>query len=201
MLTASNTVLIVDDEAMIRANLERLLKPNGYYTVAAASGDEALEILASQEIGIVLLDIRMPGISGLEVLSHLHKNYPDIAVIMATAMSDVTTAVDAMKAGAYDFITKPFNLDDVILRVAKAREKRSMSLLLKGHQRELEARLAQQAKEIQALTMQTIQALVKEETLKFELEARGGKHKGLPQGTDIKEFGAKILRRMSGPTD
>ena len=201
MIAENISVLIVDDEVMIRDNLERLLKPSGYETVVAASGEEALGIVKLREFDIVLLDIRMPGISGMEVLGHLHSDQPDTAIIMVTALADVTTAVDAMKAGAYDYITKPFNLDDVLIRVEKAREKRVMSLQLKGHQRELEARLAQQAIDLRALTTQTVQALIKEEVAVREMQGRGGKRKGMSPGTDIKDFGSKILRRISGTTD
>ena len=74
MIAENISVLIVDDEVMIRDNLERLLKPSGYETVVAASGEEALGIVKLREFDIVLLDIRMPGISGMEVLGHLHSD-------------------------------------------------------------------------------------------------------------------------------
>lgn len=196
-IPGKRTALIVDDEFAIRDNLEQLLKISDYDTVVAADGQEALERAAEQEFEVVLLDIRMPGLSGLDVLRQLRSDHPDIAVIMVTAVGDVETSVEACKLGAYDYVLKPFNLDDILMRVEKARERRYLALQVKNHQKEMEKRLFQQEKELRALTNETVQALIREEILARELEARGGKRKGLPAGTDIREFGTKILRRLS----
>ena len=103
-----------------------------------------------------------------------------------------------MRSGAYDYILKPPDLDDILVRIEKALEKRHLLLQVKNYQKNLEERLAQQEKELRALTAQTVQALIKEEVAVRELEARGGKRKGLSAGSDIKDLGTKILRRLSG---
>lgn len=198
VITEKRTVLVVDDEPVIRENLERLLRGAGYELTVAANGQEALARAQAQEFEVVLLDIKMPGMSGIEVLDQLHARYPDTAVIMVTAMGDVQTAVQAMRSGAYDYILKPPDLDDILVRVEKAIEKRHLLLQVKNYQKNLEERLAQQEKELRALTTQIVQALIKEEVAVRELETSGGKRKGLSAGTDIKDFGSKILRRLSG---
>lgn len=197
MVAESHSVLIVDDEPMIRDNLERLLKSDGYETVAAASGDEALEIVASREFGIVLLDIRMPGISGLEVLTHLHNNHPDIAAIMVTALADVTTAVDAMKAGAYDYITKPFNIDDVLMRVQKALERRLLTLQVRNHQKEIEEKLLERERELRTITTTLVESLIRETTT-AEGDGMGRAQTNASPGAQAREFGLKVLRRLYG---
>ena len=103
-----------------------------------------------------------------------------------------------MKSGAYDYLVKPFNLDELLIRVGKARERRHLALQLKNHEKDLEERLAQKEKELRAMTTRVIQALVQEELLAREKEFRLGKGRGVPPGTDIREFGKKILRRLRG---
>ena len=197
-LSGKLRVLVVDDEFAIRDNLEQLLNSSGYDAVAAANGEEALERASEQEFEIALLDMRMPGMSGSDVLQRLLRGYPDIGVIMVTAVAEVKTAVEAMNLGAFDYVTKPFDLDDILARVEKAKERRALALLVKNHQKEIEERLLQREKELRAMTTQTIQAIFREETMARELEAKGGKSKGQPMGPDMKELSEKILRRLSG---
>ena len=122
MIPDKRTVLIVDDEASIRTSLERLLKAGGYETTVAADGNEALARASEQEYEVVLLDIGMPGLSGLDVLGRLHTDHPDTSVIMVTALVEPKTAVDAMQLGACDYVTKPVDFDDILARIEKARE-------------------------------------------------------------------------------
>ncbi len=117
-------VLVVDDEEMIRNLLQRILKEVGYDVATAANGQEALAKIAELKPGVVLLDIKMPDMSGMEVLQQIRTNWPETCVVMATAAADVQTAVEAMTKGAYDYITKPFNQDDLLLKVQRAVEKR-----------------------------------------------------------------------------
>lgn len=116
-------ILIVDDEESVRTLLERILIEAGYSVVTAANGQEALDKVSLGHFSIVLSDINMPGMSGMEVLRKLNVDYPDICVIMTTAVTDAQTAVEAMKLGAYDYITKPFNRDDLVMRIGKAIDK------------------------------------------------------------------------------
>ena len=141
MMQNSPTVLAVDDEAAIRDVLRKSLADAGYKVIAAGSGEEALDAMAQSHPDLLLLDIKMPGLSGVQVLEKVRSLYPDTAVIMETAVADVNAAVDAMKAGAYDYVTKPFNLDEMLVRVERARERRHLALQLKNYQKELEQRL------------------------------------------------------------
>ena len=147
---------------------------------------------------MVLLDLRMPGISGTDVLHHLGSDSPDTCVIMLTAVASAETAVEAMKLGAYDYIIKPSNADDLLMRIERALERRRLVLQVKHYQKELEERLVQQAKEMREMMAQTVNALIHEELLARELEAKEGKRRGISPGVDIKEFGARVLRRVSG---
>ncbi len=119
-------ILVVDDEEPVRNLLQRILGEAGYDVDTAANGQEALDKASQLKARVVLLDIKMPGMSGMEVLQQITTNWPETCVIMATAAGDAETAVEAMKAGAYDYITKPFDRDDVVLKVQKAIEKRDL---------------------------------------------------------------------------
>jgi len=137
------TILIVDDEAVIRKLLKQKLSGEGYHCQEAGSADQALDKLRSNPVELVLLDIKMPGKSGIELLPEIKANYPDTAVIMATAMTDTSTAVQCMKQGAYDYVTKPFNLDEVALSVDRALEKIKLELENRDYQQHLEQRVAE----------------------------------------------------------
>ena len=193
IIRESRSALVVDDDPRVWQILQEFLKLNGYEVVTAANGEEALGRVMAQEFDLVLLDIQMPGISGIEVLERLHATYPDTAVIMITGLSDTNVAVHAMKQGAYDYVVKPFNLDDLGIRLEKAREKRVLSLQVKAYQKTLEERVAQQAKELREMMTQTVQALIKEEVAVHELKAGGGRRRGASQDIDLKKFGTKIL--------
>jgi len=144
-------ILVVDDEESVRTLLKRTLTEAGYDVVTAANGQEALDKVSQLQVRVVLSDIKMPGISGIEVLRKLTADYPDICVIMATAVTDTQTAIDIMKLGAYDYISKPFNQDDLLMRVRKAIEKLELEEKIKESTAELEvamrsAHVANQAK-------------------------------------------------------
>ncbi len=113
-------ILVVDDEVAVRLVLQRILEGLGYHVVTAANGQEALDKIPQLNIRVVLLDIMMPGMSGMEVLQQITTNWPETCVIMVTAVADAQTATEAMKLGAYDDITKPFMRDDVAQKVQEA---------------------------------------------------------------------------------
>ncbi len=113
-------ILVVDDEPAVRLVLQRILEGLGYHVVTAANGQEALDKIPQLNIRVVLLDIMMPGMSGMEVLQQITTNWPETCVIMVTAVADAQTAIEAMKLGAYDYITKPFMRDDVAQKVQEA---------------------------------------------------------------------------------
>lgn len=120
------TILVVDDDQAVRSVVSRKMQAEGYNCVTAADGREALEKTATQTFDLVLLDIKMPGPTGMEVLPQIVSERSDTCVIMITAIVDTQTAVEAMKLGAYDYVTKPFNLDDLSLRVEKALERKRL---------------------------------------------------------------------------
>ncbi|NTU42785.1 MAG: response regulator, partial [Nitrospirales bacterium] len=104
-------ILVVDDERFITWSLKQHLEKEGYETVTAESGEEAIEVFKEEIPDIVILDIHLPGISGLETLEALKKINKDTIGIIITAHGDIETAVSAIKLGAYDFVEKPFDLN------------------------------------------------------------------------------------------
>ena len=117
-------VLIVDDEKSARDGLVRALRRD-YRVFAAENGTSALEVLSSQNVDVLLSDVRMPGMDGITLMQRALANNPELTVIILTAYSDVDMAVEAMKHGATDFMTKPINLDKLELvldRVLKAKK-------------------------------------------------------------------------------
>ncbi len=157
--STSETILVVDDEASIRKLLYQKLSDEGYQCQQASNAEQALEALRSNPISLVVLDIKMPGKSGIELLPEIKASYPDTAVVMATATSDINVAIQCMKQGAYDYITKPFNLDDVMLSLERALEKRRLELENKEYRQHLEDRVTEQAGRIRASFLNAIRAL------------------------------------------
>lgn len=113
-------ILVVDDEDSIREFLEIMLKKENYEVTTAEDGLRAKEILAKKSFDMVISDMQMPNVTGLELLKHVKESYPDIVFMMITAFGTTETAVDAMKMGAYDYVTKPFKIDEVRLNIANA---------------------------------------------------------------------------------
>ena len=119
-------ILIVDDEERLRVTCGRFLTNRGYEVVTAENGQQALDILAKEPLDIILLDLKMPIMGGEEVLEITGARYPDIPVIIITGHGTVDTAVECMKKGAYDFVTKPFQIDQFVLTINRAVEKREL---------------------------------------------------------------------------
>ncbi len=121
-------ILVVDDEMIVCESCKRILEEEGYEAETALSGKEAFEKMKAAPFDIVITDLKMPGIDGMEVLRTFRKEYPDSIIIMITGFSTVETAVEAMKQGAFDYIPKPFTPDEVAIVVKKAIEKKSLML-------------------------------------------------------------------------
>jgi DNA-binding NtrC family response regulator len=115
-------ILVVDDEHLIRWSLEQNLKKQGYEVMTAGSGEDALKIVREDPPDLMLLDIQLPGMNGLEVLEKIKDMEEEIIVIMVTALGVLETAVKAMRMGAYDYLNKPFNLDELGIVIRKALE-------------------------------------------------------------------------------
>ena len=129
-------VLVVDDEKVVRDGCRRVLSGRGYEISTAENGFQALEILGAEHIDILLLDLKMPVLSGEEVLERTRDTHPDIPVIVITGHGTVDTAVECMKKGAYDFITKPFQIDQFLLTIERAADKRHLELKAKQFEAE-----------------------------------------------------------------
>jgi len=119
-------ILVVDDEINVIESFKRLLEDD-YKVLTATNGEEALEKIEKENLDIVLLDIRMPEMDGIEVLRRIREMNENVDVIVITAVSTMRTAIEAMKLGAYDYITKPFEVDEVIVSINKALEKRCLA--------------------------------------------------------------------------
>ncbi len=120
-------VLIVDDEEVLRDVLQTLLVREGFDILLASSGEECLSILDTEEIDLVILDIMLPGISGIDTLRSIRLSNPSLPVIVITAFSSIDGAIEAMKHGAFHYIPKPFKNDEVVITVNKALEQRRLS--------------------------------------------------------------------------
>jgi len=164
--------LVVDDEPRVRSALARLLESVGYQCGQADSSQAALASLERDPVPVVLTDIRMPDVDGVTLLYQIRRRWPDTAVLMLTAVAEVETAVACLQAGAYDYIPKPFQADEVRARVAQALEKRRLILENRQYQERLADMVDQQAMRIEELFLEGVQ------TLAHALEAKDAYTKG-----------------------
>jgi len=209
MSETQRKVLIVDDEETIRELLKQTLEEVGYSVITATNGLEALEQVSLLEVNVVLLDIKMPGMSGMEVLAKLTADWPETCVIMVTGVADMQTAIEAMKLGAYDYLVKPLNLDDVVVKIQRAIEKKDSGLKNKHTMIELQQSVKEQAERLQAQFNELIHSLSREHKLLHDLAARqpsNGKsllsklplelQEPLSSVEEFKDALIRILRRM-----
>src|SRR6185312_11002755 len=113
-------ILVVDDEESIREFLEIMLKKEGFEVTCAEDGLKAKEVLAKKSFDMVISDLQMPNMTGIELLKHVKDSYPDLVFMLITAFGTTESAVEAMKMGAYDYLTKPFKIDEVRLNIHNA---------------------------------------------------------------------------------
>ena len=125
-MTMNDRILVVDDESVLRNNLARYLRLQGYEVDTVGSAEAALEALESSSIGLVLTDLRMPGMDGLTLIRHLQTEHPDALTVLMTAYASVESAVEALRAGASDYLLKPIALDALGRKVADLFEKREL---------------------------------------------------------------------------
>ncbi len=193
MTAKRGAILIVDDEEVIRRLLHQKLSSEGYRCQEAGNAEQALEKLKGGAIELVILDIKMPGKSGTELLPEIKVKYPDTAVIMATAIADASIAIGCMKEGAYDYVTKPFNLDEVSLSVNRALEKRRLELENRDYQQHLEQKVEEQANKIRASFFNAITALA------YALEAKDVYTSGHSQR--VTEVSVAIAKELGLPKE
>lgn len=145
-------LLIVDDEKTALKNLQHVMKKEGYEVTGTLSGPNALQLLESEEFDVVLTDLKMEKVDGVEVLEKSRQLYPDSEVILITAYASIPSAVETMKKGAYDYIAKPFNLDDVRKSVKSALEK----VALKKENTQLREQIEQFEGKVKIVTQNTM---------------------------------------------
>jgi response regulator RpfG family c-di-GMP phosphodiesterase len=151
--------LVVDDEPRLRQVLVRVLAREGFECRDANDGAEALRVLESWPVPLVMTDLRMPHVDGVELLRGVRARHPDTAVVMVTAVADVDTAVRCLGMGAADYLTKPFHLDEVRARVRQALSRRRLVLDNRRYQRGLEDRVADQARQLERLFLASVASL------------------------------------------
>jgi len=131
-METTTTVLVADDDRTIRRNLVGLLQSEGYQTLEAPDGDAALAAIEAKLPDAVLLDLKMPGRDGLEVLAELGPALAELPVIVVTAFGGSAAAIEAMRRGAYDYLSKPFDLDEVLLTLKRALRQRALTFEVKA---------------------------------------------------------------------
>ena len=165
---SAERILIVDDEEPIREVLASLLEAAGYDCTTATNGQDALERLDGARFDLVLSDILMPVMDGLELLKKVHEREPDLPVVMVTAMNDISAAIGALRTGAYDYLLKPFEKDQLYFSARRALEHRRLVVENRNYQAGLERLVAERTAQLS----QTLREL--EQSYDYTLEAFGG---------------------------
>jgi response regulator RpfG family c-di-GMP phosphodiesterase len=163
----SARVLVIDDDQAIRFFLQKRLSEAGYVTDVAEDGLQAMQMIRQGIYHLVVCDVRLPDTDGLEILRSVHQGDEDLAFIMVTAVTDVNVVIPALKAGAYDYLVKPFNVEEVLLSIERALEKRSLRIENRLYQQTLESRVLERTRELvkknrdlSNLLLNTIESLV-----------------------------------------
>ena len=126
----NKTILLVDDEAIIRKTLAGKLSDEGYMVLTADGGASALAFLATTKINLVITDLMMEGMNGIQILGEVKAQSPETAVIILTGYGDLTSAIDALRLGADDYLLKPCDLDELLFRMEKCLEKQSLKQMV-----------------------------------------------------------------------
>jgi putative nucleotidyltransferase with HDIG domain len=141
-------ILIADDDAVARETLAHKLTSLGYACTCCENGPDALDRLANETFDLVLADLLMPGRGGLALPKEIKRICPEVAIILVTSLVDIEVAVDSLKDGAYDYITKPFSMEEMSIRVSRALEKRRLILENQSYQQILEEQVASRTHEL-----------------------------------------------------
>ena len=165
----NHQILVVDDESGLRDLHQENLEGAGFICFTAGNGPEALDLLAVESIDLAVIDIIMPGMSGLELSELMKERYPWIAVLFVTAVDQMDVAVSRVKRGAFDYLVKPVSRIKLIGAVTEALEKQAAAMETSGHQQHLEELLVHQSKAL-ANKVREVRALNR-----MFLELRGGR--------------------------
>jgi DNA-binding NtrC family response regulator len=188
-------ILIVEDELIARENLDHVLRKEGYDTVAVDGGMEAFKELEKGEFDLVMTDLRMQQVDGLQVLERTKELYPDTEVVMITGYATVSSAVEAMQKGAYHYLAKPYNIEEMRILVRKALEKRQLALEVNELKRQVQSQkgvplIIGKSPQIEALKEAILQVAPTEATVLILGETGTGK-----------ELVAKAIHRLSPRAD
>ena len=170
-------ILVVDDEPSMRTTLSILLKREGYGVSLAESGAEALPMLAPGEYDMILTDLKMEGMDGIELLRHIKAVDPQAEVLIFTAYGTIATAVEAMRLGAYDYIGKPFDEEELLLKIARALERKALVREVQDLRQELQGqgRIVAASKEMREVLAKIDQVAPTDATVLIEGESGTGK--------------------------
>lgn len=158
-LDEEEVILVVDDDQSIRELIADVLTAKGYTCAMAESAEEALELLPTRNVSLVISDIYMSGMTGVDLLAKVSELDPDLPVILITGMADMDAAIEALKKGAYDFLTKPFHLDNLAFSAARGLEKRRFAVERKAYQDFLERTVAKRTQDLKRANLDLILAL------------------------------------------
>jgi len=152
-------ILIVDDDPSVRTLLSQVLTDSGHAADCAPDAFAALDACGQSGYAVAMIDLRLPGMSGSELAAAVAERWPSTAVIIATGVNDAATAVGCMRSGAYDYITKPFDVEDVVIRVERALERRRLLLESRRHREQLEARVRRETRAARRVFLGAIESL------------------------------------------
>lgn len=144
-------ILVVDDDDNVRRLIEEILLIDGYSCVQSASGTEALEILHNRDFDLLITDIMMPGLSGMKLLSTVRKLKPDMAILMLTSVDKKETAISAIEQGAYGYMIKPFQVNELLINIFGALHRRNLEKMRDEYEKELEEQILEITKELRKL--------------------------------------------------
>src|SRR6266542_6172098 len=152
-------ILIVDDDRQVREVLHQIFLGANYKCLLANDGQEGLEVFRASRPPLTVTDLKMPVMGGYELLQHVRQVDPDAAVIVLTGAPDVKTAIDSLKLGAYDFIMKPVNVDELLFAAERALERRQLLIERRAYHALLEQRVEEATRNLQAAYRATLEAL------------------------------------------
>jgi putative two-component system response regulator len=166
MTQSKEIILICDDEERIRQDVRKILTGAGYGCVEAPSAKKALDYMVKELPALILLDLFLPDISGIELLKDLKNRYPEVPVVIVSQVDELSTVIRCIRIGAYDYTTKPINEDEVLKCIGRALQTRRIKLEVQKYQQQLEAKVEDQAEEIRETFLGAMSAL------SFALEAK-----------------------------
>lgn len=161
MSKGENRILVVDDDEAVRGLIAGMIAREGYVCGVAADADEAIARLQSEPYALMISDINMPGKTGLDLLHIVRDEYQDLAAIMVTAVNDRSVAIDSLRIGAYGYLTKPFETNELIFNVANALRRRELEIESRRHSAELELQVSARSRELSYSKSETIYRLAR----------------------------------------